>query len=212
MPVFGVGGDEGHVAGEHRHRVLTLDLIVPTAAHGDQHLTAALGSVMHMPVIDASRLESHVRDGDPLRLDGGQVALPFKILGVGVIGIANGEEDGLGVILQARRFVAGWLILVGFALAGLRLRLVSPIVVPDLLGQIEGGPSDGPPGVKSRMGDDGSDLGLADPIGLAAFRWAKREESASPLPMKTEMVMMDRAFRLMSSLFHSSPKRTSSLK
>lgn len=79
-----------------------LFLILTAASYPDKHLTTATLSPMYMPVVAASGFKSHIRYVYLLTRNGGQIAVADKILGVGRIWFANGEnhlalESGLGI-------------------------------------------------------------------------------------------------------------------
>ena len=50
-----------------------------------------------MPVVAAARFEGHIYHGDSVRYYGSRVTLTDEILGVGIVGVPRGENDGLRV-------------------------------------------------------------------------------------------------------------------
>ena len=141
VPVLDLSGDGDNIAGLQAPGRLALLLIPALAVHAQQQLSAALGSVMDVPVVAAAGLEGDV--GYKYRLlgvrEGLEIALTHKILGVGGVGVALAEE------------------------AAVVFRLAAVI---DLLCHAESGPGVGPSGVESQMGQDLCHLSFGDAVGL----------------------------------------------
>ena len=60
VPVLHVGWYVDYVAWQHLHCGLALFLVPSLAGHAHQHLPAALGGMVDVPVVAAARLERHV--------------------------------------------------------------------------------------------------------------------------------------------------------
>ena len=138
MPVLHPHGDVHAVAGAQFHGGLAPFLVIAPSGHAQQDLSAALAGVVDVPVVAAARLKGHIEDPYLLRGHRGQIALPHKILGEGVVGGADGEDHLSGV-------------------GGLGIRR-SGLLRPDLLCQVEHRPALGPSGVEGGVGDDGGHL------------------------------------------------------
>lgn len=89
MPVFGVCRNAHGFASFEFLGFLTFNLVVASAAHGDEHLGSA---VMYMPVVAASRLEGDVVDGKFRSVEHRrEIALTYEILGKAVVRLSYGE-------------------------------------------------------------------------------------------------------------------------
>src|SRR5699024_7536164 len=70
-------------------------LLVPTVArHADEQLPAALRSMVDVPVVATARLKRHIEYRHLIGAHGREVALAVEVLGVGVVGLADGEDAG----------------------------------------------------------------------------------------------------------------------
>ena len=150
VPVLHIGGDMDHGAGQNLLRGLTLLLIPSAAGDADQHLTATLGGLVDVPVVAAAGLEGDIRHLHLLARDGRQIAVADEILGIGSVGLADGEdhlalEGGLGIALGGR-------------------------FGPHLLGQTESRPRLRPAGVEGYVGDDLGGLGAGDAVFLRRLK------------------------------------------
>src|SRR5699024_1529499 len=133
------GNGDGVAGGERLGRLAPF--LIPAAAGGAQeNLAAALVGVVNVPVVAAARLKGDVGGGDTVfARQHLEIAVAHKILGVGVVGLAQTEDAAVGL------------------LGGL-------LVGPDLFGHPERGPGLGPAGVKGGVGDDLGDLGAGDAV------------------------------------------------
>ena len=142
MPVFDAGSNIDYIAGVQFLRLFAPFLIVAPSGHADEDLSAALISLMDMPVIPAARLKGDIEDPHLAGGEGRQIALSGEILGKAVVGVTDGEYHAVLVCLF---FIAG-------------------ILCPDLLGHTEGRPCFGPSCIEGRMGQDFRDLAAGDPV------------------------------------------------
>lgn len=87
MPVLGVGGNAHGFACLEFPGLLAFDLVVASAAHGDEHLGS---TVVDVPVVAASRLESDVVDGDFGSVKHRcKITLTYEILGEAVVRLSH---------------------------------------------------------------------------------------------------------------------------
>ena len=108
MPMLHAGGDVHDIARQHLLRRLTPFLIVAAATHADQHLSATLIGVVHVPVVATPWLEGYVRGRNLLGCKGCKPALATEILRVGIVRLAHGEHQcggegcqvGIGVFCE----------------------------------------------------------------------------------------------------------------
>ena len=127
------GGNVHHIAGVQLLGLLAPLLIVATPGHTDQHLTAALGGVVDVPVVAATGFKGHIEHPHLAGGQGVQIALPHEILGKAIVGRTDGEDH--------------LLLMLGLAVCVIFLR-------PHLFGHAEGGPSLGPAGVEGGVGEN----------------------------------------------------------
>ena len=89
MPVLGVGGNAHGFACLEFLGLLAFDLVVASAAHGDEYLGS---TVVDVPVVAASRLEGDVVDGKFRSVEHRrEIALTYKILGKAVVRLSHGK-------------------------------------------------------------------------------------------------------------------------
>ena len=87
MPVLGVGGKAHGFACLEFPGLLAFDLVVASAAHGDEHLGS---TVVDVPVVAASRLEGDVVDGDFGSVKHRcKITLTYEILGEAVVRLSH---------------------------------------------------------------------------------------------------------------------------
>lgn len=87
MPVLGVGGNAHGFACLEFPGLLAFDLVVASAAHGDEHLVS---TVVDVPVVAASRLEGDVVDGDFGSVKHRcKITLTYEILGEAVVRLSH---------------------------------------------------------------------------------------------------------------------------
>lgn len=145
VPVLDVGRDMDHRARQNLYGSLTFLLILAAACDAYQHLTAALGGLMDVPVVAAGRLECNVGKGNLRITHAGKIALAGEIAGIGSVGFAHGEYLLAGKLLDG-------------SCGSLR------IVVPHILGEAEGRPCLGPAGIEGYMGYGLGDLCAGDAV------------------------------------------------
>src|SRR5574344_2915680 len=109
-------------------------LIPATSSHTDKHLSSALGGMMDVPVVAATRFEGDIGNGDLLAGNTCQITIALEILGIGSIGFANREKH---LLLETS------------------LRIFHRCVFfPNLLSLTESRPCLGPSCIESDMSDD----------------------------------------------------------
>ena len=142
VPVLHSRRNVHHVAGLQRPGGFAF-LLVPTApGHADQDLAAAAFRVMDVPVVAAPRLEGHVEHPHLAAGKGRKIAFANKVLGVGVVGRADGKHH--------LALVAGFFVAASFR--------------PDLLRHAESRPCLGPAGVEGCMGKNFGYFGAGDTV------------------------------------------------
>ena len=146
MPVLHAGGDVHHIAGHEWLRLFAPFLIPASARYAHQHLSAALGRMVDMPVVAAAGLEGYIHYFYLRIGHRRQVTLPCEILRIGVVRCAYGEEHGL------LKRLAGCLCSVRFC--------------PHVFRHPKSRPRLGPTGIESDMGDDLANLGAGDTVAL----------------------------------------------
>ena len=141
VPVLDPGGDVHHIAGTQLPG-LPAPLLVPApAADANEHLTAAAGGTVDVPVVPAPRLEFHVEHRHLLGGQGREVALPNEILGKSIVFPAHRKS---GELCGVNRLV--------------------PALPIDLPNQREGAPRLGPAAVKGQLGHDLHGLLFGDAV------------------------------------------------
>ncbi len=91
MPVLHAGRNIDAVPRLHLDCRLAPFLIIASACHTDQDLSAAPIRVMDMPVVPASRLKGHVENAHLPGRYRGKIALPNKVFCEGIIRRSNLE-------------------------------------------------------------------------------------------------------------------------
>lgn len=92
MPMLNAGGNEDGIARMQLHGLLAPLLIVTTAAYAHKGLASASSGMMYVPIVAAAGLEGDVKDGHAVCHDRSQIALSHEILGIGIVGLTNGEK------------------------------------------------------------------------------------------------------------------------
>ena len=97
MPVLCVGGNAHGFACLEFPGLLAFDLVVASAAHGDEHLGS---TVVDVPVVAASRLEGDVVDGDFGSVKHRcKITLTYEILGEASFGSPIGNALGFSIMV-----------------------------------------------------------------------------------------------------------------
>lgn len=112
---------------------------------------------MNMPVIAATRLESHVEHRDLFGVYRGEVTLPHEKLCEGIVGFPNREQHFLLVTIPTGQ-------------RRLRRRLTRSCLAPYLFGQVEPGPGFGSTHIEPGVGNNRGDFPPAHPVALGVFQ------------------------------------------
>ena len=102
VPVLHVRRNGDHRARHKAHGRLALLLIPALAGRADNHLPAALGRVVDVPVVAAARLKGHVGENQTVLRAGQRVekGIADKILRISRVGLAEAEN-----ILRVKLFL-----------------------------------------------------------------------------------------------------------
>lgn len=95
MPVLHTGWNIHHIAWMQFLGFLAPRLVPAPAAEADQHLSAAVGSMVDVPVVPAARFKCDVEHRHLLGGQRRQVALAGEILGKGIVLFPRGKTDSL---------------------------------------------------------------------------------------------------------------------
>ena len=134
VPVLHIGGNVDDCSRENLLRRLSLLLIPASTRHTDKHLSSALGCMMNVPIVAATRFEGNIGNGNLLIGNTCQITVALEIPCIGSIGLANGENH---LLLETS------------------LRIFQRrVFFPDLLSLAESSLCLGPSCIESYMGDD----------------------------------------------------------
>ena len=81
MPMLHTGRYVDYRPREHLLSRLSPFLIPATSSHTDEHLSSALGGMMNVPVVAATRFEGDIGDGNLLIGNSCQITVAFEIEG-----------------------------------------------------------------------------------------------------------------------------------
>ncbi len=140
-------------------------LIPAGAGDTDEHLSAAFVRVVDVPVVPAARFKRDVEGRDLVQRQRSEIALADEVLSVGVVRVADGQEQAVlrilfdGVELALVVLAATTALLFGRVLFG-----------PDFLCQTENGPALRPAHIHGGVRDDGGDLLFGDAVRLRVLQ------------------------------------------
>lgn len=92
MPVLYAGRNVNAIAGSHLDRFLAPFLIVSASCNADEDLTAALVSVVNVPVVAALRLKGHIENAYLLGRNRSKIALTNEKLRKSIVRSAYREH------------------------------------------------------------------------------------------------------------------------
>ena len=98
MPVLGLGRNGNNRAGLHCHGLLAPLLIPSAASHTDKHLH---GLMVDMPIVAAAGFKGYVDRTAILSIEGCEIAIANKILGIACVELALGPDVEIYICIHS---------------------------------------------------------------------------------------------------------------
>ena len=164
MPMLHVGRNVNDIARKQLHGCFAFFLIPSATGHAHQHLPAAFRGMVNVPIVAATRFESHIVERNLFAGNRSKVAIADEIFGVCRIRLADRKNH--------------------FTLESSLSIITCRIFCPHVLGQIKCSPRLRPTGIKAYMGDNLGNFSTGDSVLFCRLKMINKRVVRNPLTDK----------------------------